>query len=134
MKIINDAIEQYERDGYAIFRNVIDADLVAEADQHVRWLGAKYPDLRPEHYHHPLMRDDAFWVRLVSDERLLDIAQFFLGPDIACFTSHYICKPQPPGSRCCGIRTVHIGTSIRWTPSPSGSRLIRPPRRTVACG
>lgn len=97
MSRITDAVEQYERDGFAIFRNVIDSDLVAEADRHVRWLMAKYPELRPEHYHHPLMRDDAFWVRLVSDERLLDIAQLFLGPDLACFTAHYICKPPADG-------------------------------------
>lgn len=76
---------------------MIDADLLAEADQHVKWLTGRYPDLRPEHFHHPLMRDDAFWVRLVSDERLLDIAQLFLGPDIALFTAHYICKPPLDG-------------------------------------
>lgn len=97
MSQIVDAVAQYERDGFAIFRNVIDSDLVAEADEHVRWLVAKYPDLRPEHLHHPLMRDDAFWVRLVGDERLLDIAQLFLGPDIALFTAHYICKPAGDG-------------------------------------
>jgi phytanoyl-CoA hydroxylase len=97
MHAFQDAIEQYERDGFAIFRNVIDPELLAEADQHVQWLMSKYPDLRPEHFHHPLMRDDAFWVRLVSDERLLDIAQLFLGPDIALFTAHYICKPPLDG-------------------------------------
>ncbi|HZM77315.1 MAG TPA: phytanoyl-CoA dioxygenase family protein [Candidatus Limnocylindrales bacterium] len=97
MSQIVGAVEQYERDGFAIFRNVIDSDLVAEVDEHVRWLVAKYPDLRPEHLHHPLMRDDAFWVRLVGDERLLDIAQLFLGPDIALFTAHYICKPPGDG-------------------------------------
>jgi phytanoyl-CoA hydroxylase len=97
MSQIVDALEQYERDGFAIFRNVIDSDLIAEVDEHVRWLVAKYPDLRPEHLHHPLMRDDAFWVRLVGDERLLDIAQLFLGPDIALFTAHYICKPPGDG-------------------------------------
>jgi ectoine hydroxylase-related dioxygenase (phytanoyl-CoA dioxygenase family) len=97
MYSIEQAIEQYERDGFFVFRGVIDEDLVAEADRHVRWLTARYPELRPEHLHHPLMRDDAFWVRLVSDERLLDIAQIFLGPDIVCFTAHYICKPPLDG-------------------------------------
>lgn len=91
------ALSGYERDGFAIFRNVLGPDLIAEARAHIEWLGRRYPDLRPEHYHHPLMRDDAFWVRLVTDSRLLDIAELFVGPDIACFTSHYICKPARDG-------------------------------------
>jgi len=88
---------EYETKGYAILRNVIDKDLIAEADRHIAWLAKKYPDLRPEHYHHPLMRDDAFWVRLVTDSRLLDIAEAILGSDLACFTAHYICKPPHNG-------------------------------------
>jgi len=90
-------IKQYEADGFAIIRNVVDPDLIAEADGHVKWLTKKYPDLRPEHFHHPLMRDDAFWVRLVTDSRLLEIVESILGHDIACFTAHYICKPPYNG-------------------------------------
>ena len=30
--------EQFDRDGYAIYENVIDADLVREASDHVDWL------------------------------------------------------------------------------------------------
>ncbi|MEU4445619.1 phytanoyl-CoA dioxygenase family protein [Actinosynnema sp. NPDC050801] len=87
----------YEKNGFAIIRDVLDPDLIGEAREHVSWLGRKYPDLRPEEYHHPLMRNDAFWVRLVSDQRLVDIAELFLGPDVACFTSHYVCKPAHDG-------------------------------------
>ena len=89
--------EQCERDGFAIFRNVLDPDLIAEASAHVDWLAKRHPDLRPENYHHVLMRTDPFWVRLVSDPRLLDIAQQFIGPNIALFASHYICKPAGDG-------------------------------------
>ena len=89
--------ETCERDGYVVFRDVLDADLMAEASDHVDWLAARHPDLRPENYHHVLMRTDPFWVRLVSDPRLLDIAQQFIGPDIALFASHYICKPPGDG-------------------------------------
>jgi ectoine hydroxylase-related dioxygenase (phytanoyl-CoA dioxygenase family) len=91
------ARDQYELDGYVVFRNVLDADLVAEADAHVDWLRAKHPDLRPENLGHWLVKDDPFWVRLVSDDRLLDIAEQFIGPDIALFASHYICKPPKDG-------------------------------------
>lgn len=90
-------VDHFREFGFAIIRNVLDQDLMAEADAHVRWLINKYPNLRPEHLHHPLIRNDAFWVRLVSDSRLLDIAELILGPNIACFTAHYICKPPKDG-------------------------------------
>ncbi|HEY8455077.1 MAG TPA: phytanoyl-CoA dioxygenase family protein [Actinopolymorphaceae bacterium] len=90
-------LEQYDTEGYAIFRNVIDEELIKEVHAHVDWLQAKHPELRPEQLGHVLMRDDPFWVRLVSDDRLLDIAELFIGPDIALFASHYICKPPYSG-------------------------------------
>ncbi len=43
------------------------------------------------------MQDDPFWYRLISDERLLDVAEQFIGPNIALFASHYICKPPKTG-------------------------------------
>ena len=43
------------------------------------------------------MTNDAFWVRLIADERLLDVAQAFIGPNIALFASHYIVKPPFDG-------------------------------------
>ena len=51
----------YDRDGYAIVRGLIDGALVAEAREHIEFLQRKYPELRPEELHHPLIRDDAFW-------------------------------------------------------------------------
>ncbi|GAB7180210.1 ectoine hydroxylase-related dioxygenase phytanoyl-CoA dioxygenase (PhyH) family [Kitasatospora sp. Ki12] len=92
----------YQEQGFAVIRNVIPEDLIAEARSHVEWLMSRYPDLRPEHLHHPLIRNDAFWVRLITDPRLVDIAEAFLGPDLACFTAHYICKPP------------HDGQSVLW--------------------
>lgn len=94
--------KEFEEKGFTVFRNVIDQDLLKEANDHLNFLGRKYPHLRPEHYHHPLIRDDAFWVRFVTDERLLDIAECFLGPDLANFTAHYISKPS------------HDGQSVLW--------------------
>ena len=90
-------VEQYEREGYVIVRNVLDADLMAEGRDHIDWLLAKNPHLRPEQLGHHLMTNDAFWVRLVSDDRLLDIAEQFLGPDLSLFASHYIAKPPRTG-------------------------------------
>lgn len=87
----------YDRDGYLIARNVLDRNLIAEASAHIDWLLARNPGLRAEQLHHRLMQHDAFWVRLISDPRLLDVAAQFVGPDVALFASHYISKPPFDG-------------------------------------
>ncbi len=101
MAILSDTLqsarETYEREGFVVFPPVIDENLVREAQNHVAWLQKRHPELRPEQYHHNLVREDPFWVRLVADDRLLDIAEQFIGPDIALFASHYICKPPFDG-------------------------------------
>ncbi|WP_031465120.1 phytanoyl-CoA dioxygenase family protein [Sciscionella sediminilitoris] len=90
-------LEDFDRDGYVIFRDVLDAELIKEVHGHVEWLQRKHPELRPEQLGHELLADDPFWVRLVSDDRLLDIAELFVGGDIALFASHYILKPAYSG-------------------------------------
>ncbi|MCA1595889.1 MAG: phytanoyl-CoA dioxygenase family protein [Chloroflexi bacterium] len=88
---------QFDTQGYAIFRNVIDDGLVAETREHVAWLMRRHPEVRPENLGHTLVGEDPFWVRLVGDDRLLDVAEQFIGPDIALFASHYISKPAGDG-------------------------------------
>ncbi len=83
---------KFDRDGYAIYEDVLDAGILAEASAHVDWLAKRNPGLRPENLDHQLVAEDPFWVRLISDERLLDIAEHYLGPNIALFASHYIPK------------------------------------------
>ncbi|GAA2454741.1 hypothetical protein GCM10010191_87140 [Actinomadura vinacea] len=90
-------MREYDSDGYAIFRDVLDAGLVQEADEHVRWLQERHPGRSGEDLSTELVAKDPFWVRLVSDDRLLDIAERFIGPDIALFASHYIAKPPYTG-------------------------------------
>jgi phytanoyl-CoA hydroxylase len=92
-----DTRSQFEDNGFVILRNVLDGDLVSEARQHVEWLLERHPDTRPENLDTGLMTNDPFWVRLVSDPRLLDIAEQFIGPDIALFASHYVAKPPLDG-------------------------------------
>jgi len=93
----SEALRRYERDGFVIFRNVLDAGLITQASEHVAWLQHRHPELRGEDLGHELVARDPFWVRRVSDDRLLDIAEQFVGPDIALFASHYICKPGYSG-------------------------------------
>ena len=97
MDVPSEARCHYEEEGYVVFRSVLDCDLIAEADAHVDWLLERNPQLRPEDLGHRLARDDPFWLRLVADDRLLDIAQLFIGPDIALFATHYLCKPPRTG-------------------------------------
>lgn len=90
-------LEQYNENGFYVFKDVIDIKLIDDVNRHVDWLENKFDVESPEHLHHPLMRDDAFWLNLISDKRLLDIVRLVLGEDIVCFTSHYICKPPKVG-------------------------------------
>lgn len=90
-------LDQYERDGYTVIRKVIDGDLVRETDQFVDWLLKKHPDVRPESLHSYLMRDEPFMLRLVGDDRLLDVAEAFIGLNIALYGAHFICKPPEDG-------------------------------------
>ncbi|TWD83939.1 ectoine hydroxylase-related dioxygenase (phytanoyl-CoA dioxygenase family) [Kribbella amoyensis] len=96
-QVSGEALEQFERDGYVIFRDVLDQDLINEVNGHVEWLQERHPDVRPEQLGHVFLRDDPFWVRLISDPRLLRIAELFVGPDLALFASHYISKPPYSG-------------------------------------
>jgi len=98
----SDAVRHYEAEGYAILRNVLDPSLMHEVARHVEHVMARYPTVPPEHLHHIFMKNDAFWIRLASDPRLLDVATSFApfidGP-IALFSSHYFCKAPRAGKR-----------------------------------
>ena len=96
-EVADRAVREYEDVGYTIFRHVIDADLLGETNGHVEWLQEQHPDVPPERLGTEFVRDDPFWLRLVSDPRLLNIAELFIGPDIALFASHYISKPPRSG-------------------------------------
>lgn len=89
--------DTFREEGYVIVSDVLDGDLTAEMRDHVDWLLKKHPGVRPEQLHHTLVADDPFWIRVIRDERLLDVAGEFIGPDIALFASHYICKRPRDG-------------------------------------
>ncbi len=79
-EVADRAIGEYEDVGYTIFRRVIDDDLLGETNGHVEWLQEQHPDVPPERLGTEFVRDDPFWLRLVSDPRLLNIAELFIGP------------------------------------------------------
>ena len=77
-----EVVNRYEQDGYVVIPEVIDRELVTEVQGHVEWLERRHPDVRPEQFHHRLIVDDPFWIRLCTDPRLIDVIEPFLGPDI----------------------------------------------------
>jgi phytanoyl-CoA hydroxylase len=97
--VLKAAKTKFDQDGYAVFHNVLDEGLMQEAKGHIEWLIKKNPTVRPESLGHTLVKNDPFWVRLISDDRLLDIAEQFIGPDIALFAAHYISKPPFDGKQ-----------------------------------
>lgn len=95
----NSLQRQYNENGYAIVRNAVDAELARETAEHVHWLAKKHPDTRPERLHHNMLVNDPFMHRLVGDDRLLDVIEQFIGPNIALFAAHYIAKPPRHGQK-----------------------------------
>ena len=94
--------EEYDEKGYCIVRNAIDAELAEETVNHVHWLVERHPAVRPERLHHSLLVNEPFMHRLVCDDRLVDIAAQFIGPNVALFAAHYIAK-EP-----------NIGQAVQW--------------------
>jgi ectoine hydroxylase-related dioxygenase (phytanoyl-CoA dioxygenase family) len=90
-------LRNYEEHGYAVFRNVLPPETMKQVAGHVEWLMAQHPDRSGEDLGNDLITHDPFWVRLVSEPGLLDVAQLFLGPDLALFASHYISKEPYSG-------------------------------------
>ena len=89
--------KKYDKNGYAIIRDVIDPELFSEVEDHVHWLSKKYPDTRPEAFHHSLLVHDPFIHHLLDNKNLLDIIEAIIGPDIALFGAHYIAKKPYDG-------------------------------------
>ncbi|HZO90679.1 MAG TPA: phytanoyl-CoA dioxygenase family protein [Chthonomonadaceae bacterium] len=86
--------DQYNRDGYVIVRNVVDAARVAEAKQHALDTLTRFPDETPEQVHaRPLWFEDPFYHRFVNQPQLIDLAEAILGSDLALFATGYIIKP-----------------------------------------
>ena len=114
----SDILQRYEKDGYGIFRGILDKTLTDEAFNHVDWLLKKHPRLEPDELNFDLARDDPFWLRLVSDERLLDIAEIFVGSDIASLPPTTSASPpiRTPGTLASGRSIPAPGTHERRLP------------------
>ena len=92
---MNDHLKkEYDKNGFVIIRNIIDPDLVLELENHVYWLCEKYPNIHPEAFHHDLLVNDPFILKVLNDKKILDILENFIGKNIALFGAHYIAKKR----------------------------------------
>ena len=93
-------VQQYSDEGYLIFnRPVLPTDKFNALKNYFESILADLPaDERPEamdvpHFMHPKLLE---WV---FDESVLSLVEPIVGPDIALFSTHFICKPRGNGKR-----------------------------------
>jgi hypothetical protein len=93
-------VEFYRREGYLRFdQPVLPPDEFAALAGHFEQKLARLPaDVRPEAMDVPHFTDTALFRWLFHDD-VLDLVEPILGPDIALFSSHFICKPPGSGKR-----------------------------------
>ncbi|MFZ4695302.1 MAG: phytanoyl-CoA dioxygenase family protein [Verrucomicrobiia bacterium] len=93
-------VEFYRREGYLIYDQPVLPS--AEFDKLAKHFDAKLASLpvgeRPENMDVPHFADPALFEWLFADE-ILDLVGSLIGPDIALFSSHFICKPKGNGKR-----------------------------------
>lgn len=90
-------LAEVKEQGYAVARGAVGPELLSGIGRHFTWLRSRYPEIPPEHLHHPLVRRDAFWMYVATHSELLDLVMPVIGPDVALFASHYVCKDPRVG-------------------------------------
>lgn len=95
-----DQVAQYRREGFLILDQPIFSDeKFARLKAHFEAkLEALDPSVRPETMDVPHFTDPALFEWVFADE-VLDIVESLIGPDIALWSTHFICKPKGDGKR-----------------------------------
>lgn len=93
-------VKHYHEEGYTIFNQPVLAEekFAGLRDCFERILGSLPGEERPEamdvpHFMHPEL------LQWVFDDAILDLVAPIIGPDIALFSTHFICKPKGNGKR-----------------------------------
>lgn len=96
-------VEAFRTEGYLLYnRPVLRPAKLAKLQAHFdalleRWLAD--PRMRsPEHMDTPHFMDTGLFEWLLDDD-VLDLIEPLLGPDIALYSSHFLCKPPAVGKR-----------------------------------
>ncbi len=72
---VSDPVQIYNDNGFVIFRHVLPQEVVNQASCHVEWLQRQHPTVDPELLEHWYMREDPFWISLITYPPLLDIGK-----------------------------------------------------------
>lgn len=93
-------VERFRREGYLLVREPVLPPAEFEALRaHFEQKLARLPaDVRPETMDVPHFSDPSLFRWLLADD-VLDLVEPLIGPDIALFASHFICKPRGNGKR-----------------------------------
>lgn len=99
-RLTADEAEKFRQDGYLVLRHPVLPQ--EEFDALTRFFEEKLarldPAVRPEAMDTPHFSDPELFRWLFADE-ILDLVEPILGPDIALFSSHFVCKPEGDGRR-----------------------------------
>lgn len=99
-RLSSEQVEAYRREGYLILdRPVFPEDKFGRLKAHFEAKLAALPaGVRPEAMDVPHFTDPALFDWLFADE-VIDLVEPLIGPDIALWSSHFICKPRGDGKR-----------------------------------
>src|SRR3954466_2751932 len=100
LRLSADQVSTFAREGYLRFTEpVFSAQKFAGLKDHFEQKLLRLPaDVRPEGMDVPHFTDTKLFDWLFADE-VLDLVEPIVGPDIALFSSHFICKPRGNGKR-----------------------------------
>jgi hypothetical protein len=95
-----DEVARFRDQGYLIYGHDVLAPAKFESlRKHFEEMLSDLPDgVRPEEMDVPHFTDPALFEWLLDDD-VLDLVEPIIGPDIALFSSHFLCKPAGHGKR-----------------------------------
>lgn len=99
-RLTSTQIEHYRREGYLSYhQQVLSPEKQRDLSAHFDYLVNHLPGgMRPEHMDVPHFADPKLFEWLLDDQ-VLDLVEPLIGPDIALFSSHFLCKPAGDGKR-----------------------------------
>jgi chlorinating enzyme len=99
-RLTQDQVDFYKREGYLAYKQpVFSPERFKALKDHFEEKLARLPaNIRPESMDVPHFVDLKLFDWLLSDE-VLDLVEPVIGPDIALWSSHFICKPKGDGRR-----------------------------------
>lgn len=89
--------EFYENNGYLIVKRVIDPARASAHAAYLHVLRDRFDNIPADEINSHLLQNDKEWYDIISDPALVDIAQNFLGENIAHFYSRYFAKHPHSG-------------------------------------